>query len=247
MNSPASVNRFVYYPDHLVRMPAPEPGLSTFDNIKNFLRTVRNEPLFEGFLSGVLLEHTRPARPPHEWQEDESLASFLSRRFNPNIAENLASSIMHGIYAGDIDRLSAQYIVGHLRNLEDVGVVYGSLLKAFRRQKTDPMDDFLAAHVFHKEENFSEMWKRIRLVLMGSTFTLKGGTQQLIEGLEKALRKSNKVQIKTSTDIDSISQMTDSEAIRVSPFNQPDSFLLQCGQTISLASDRISHPRQSTF
>lgn len=223
--SPAALNRFIYYPDHIVRLPTLNPNLSVFDNIKDTFHTIRTEPLFKGLLSGVLLEHTKPARIPQEWQEDESLASFISRRFNSDIADNLVSAVMHGIYAGDIDQLSAQTLMGHLRNLEDVGVLYGLFSKALNRKKTRPMDDFLAWAAMTKTPRSQSLRHDIlSVVRTGSTFTLKGGTQQLVEGLENALRESGKVNIRTNADVNSISLMRDSEDIHVSDLS--DSLIL---------------------
>lgn len=245
MKSPAAVNRYIYYPDHIVRLPSPIPGLSVFDNLKNMLQTIRDEPLFEGLLSGLLLEFTKPARPQQDWQEDESVASFISRRFGPNVADNLVSAIFHGIYAGDIDRMSAQYMLGQLRDLEDVGVVYGSLSRAVNKKRIQSMDDFLAL-INCLNSAVSSEGPIKRVLGAASTFTLKDGTQQLIEGLEKVLRNTEKVQIKTDTDIDSISQMQDSKMIRVSHFNQLG-FPSSEWTTISLATGRISQSRQSKF
>lgn len=47
--------------------------------------------------------------------EDESIYSFFSRRFNKDIANNLVSAMVHGIYAGNIHQLSIKVwlIVDH--------------------------------------------------------------------------------------------------------------------------------------
>lgn len=220
--SPAALNRFIYYPDHIVRLPSPTPNLSLLDNIRNIFHTISTEPLFKGFLSGLLLEHTKPARPYEQWQKDESLGDFISRRFNSDIADNLVSAVMHGIYAGDIDRLSAQMLMGPLRDLEDEGVVWGLISKALNRRRTRSIDELMAWAVMSKTSRSKEYIADMKHVMdTGSTFTLKGGTQQLIEGLEAALRNSGKVNIMTNTGVSSISQMRGEKEVLVSDLQDP--------------------------
>lgn len=215
--SPAALNRFIYYPDHIVRLPSPTPNLSLLDNLRNIFNTISTEPLFKGLLSGLLLEHTKPARTFDQWREDESVASFISRRFNSDMADNLVSAVMHGIYAGDIDKMSAQMLMGHLRNLEDGGVIWSLISQAFNRAKTRSIDEFLAWAVMSKRDRSMDSIMDMKNVMdTGSTFTLKGGTQQLVEGLEAALRNSGKVNILTNTGVSSISQTRGEKDIYVS-------------------------------
>lgn len=164
-----------------------------------------NEPLFEGLVPGILLEHTKPSRPPELWGEDESIAQFITRRFNHKVADNLVSAVMHGIYAGDIDQMSAQAIMGGMRNLEDGGVLYSLLMKSMMGKKTRSMDDFLAVDAIAKTpESLDRTEDIFRVVKKASTFTFKRGTQQLVEGLVDSLRASDKVNVVTNADITSM-------------------------------------------
>ncbi|KAJ5168899.1 uncharacterized protein N7482_004493 [Penicillium canariense] len=203
--SPAALNRYIYYPDHLVRLPTPDPGLSITENIQNIYKAVMNEPLFEGLVPGILLEHSKPARPPELWGGDESVAQFISRRFNHKVADNLVSAVMHGIYAGDIDRLSAQMLLGGIRNLEDGGVLYSLLMNSMMGKKTRLMDDFLAVDAISKTpESLDRSEDIFNVVKKASTFTFKRGTQQLVESLVDALNTSNKVDIIINANIKSM-------------------------------------------
>lgn len=56
--SPAAQNRFVYYPDKLVRMPHPAFGF--FENLYSLL----TEPVFEGAIWAGLTEPFKDARIP---------------------------------------------------------------------------------------------------------------------------------------------------------------------------------------
>jgi oxygen-dependent protoporphyrinogen oxidase len=57
---------------------------------------------------------------------DESLGSFISRRFGREAYENLTGPLMSGIYAGDGDQLSLASTFPYLRDLE---IKYGSLAR----------------------------------------------------------------------------------------------------------------------
>ncbi|KAJ5485230.1 hypothetical protein N7539_005218 [Penicillium diatomitis] len=200
--SPAALNRYIYYPDHLVRLPTPDPRLSFMENANNIVKTITTEPLFEGFITGLLSELFKPGGSERVWGSDESITAFISRRFNRKIADNLVSAVMHGIYAGNIDDMSAQTIMGSLRNLEETGVLKTLLTRAIMGTKTRTMDDFLAIDAIAKTPETLERNEEIhRVVKKASTFTFKRGTQQLIDGLIEALRCSNKVRLVMEADI----------------------------------------------
>jgi hypothetical protein len=124
---------------------------------------------------------------------------------------------MHGIYAGDIDQLSAQTILGALRNFEHCGVLRGLLDSVIERKWPMFMDDFIAWSAVYRSSKTKEISPDIdRVRRKSSTFTLKGGTQQLAEGLKTALDKSGKVKIMTGTDIKAMTQRQGSDSINVS-------------------------------
>lgn len=203
----------------------PDPSLSLLSNIQTFLQTLK-EPVFDGFVPGMLLEHTKPARMPQQWQEDESIASFISRRFNSQIADNLVSAMMHGIYSGDIDKLSAQTILGPMRNMEDGGILYSIFMKTFTRQSTRLMDDYLAGDVIgDSRKSLESELDVLEVIKRSSTFTFKGGVQQLTQGLAGALTASGKVDIKTNSDVQAISKSRDSDVLTVwSPISHSIAF-----------------------
>lgn len=195
----------------------PDPSLPFLSNVQSFFQALK-EPLFDSFLQGVLLEYTKPARMPHEWQTDESVASFVSRRFNPQIADNLVSAMMHGIYSGDIEKLSAQTVMGPMRNLEDGGVLYSGFMRAFCRQQTRLMDDYLAVDITSESRRALEFQPDIlETIKKSSTFTFKGGVQQLPQALAASLKASSKVEVKTNSGVEAMSKSRDSNNINVCP------------------------------
>lgn len=60
--------------------------------------------------------------------EDESIRSFIKRRFgSPALADNIISAVMHGIYSGDVSKLSVKATMPSLAKLEQE---HGSIFKA---------------------------------------------------------------------------------------------------------------------
>ena len=55
---------------------------------------------------------------PRTKKEDESVASFFTRRFGEEVTQNLVAATMSGIWAGDIDTLSARSTVAKLWQAE---------------------------------------------------------------------------------------------------------------------------------
>lgn len=102
---PAALNRYIYYPDHLVRMPG-APGVA---EVLRRLYSLFFEPIFAGTVKEITRELTAPVRD--DALEDESVGDFLERRFGKAIADNFASAFFHGIYAGDLYKLSARTLL----------------------------------------------------------------------------------------------------------------------------------------
>ena len=112
--TPAARNRFIYYPDHLVRLPnfSDRTWPAIFENIRSLFQ----EPLWKGVVFGLLGEIVKPPRDADV--QDESVGDFLSRRLGPALTDNIVSAGMHGIYAGDIYKMSARTIMPKLWNSE---------------------------------------------------------------------------------------------------------------------------------
>ncbi|KZL74772.1 protoporphyrinogen oxidase [Colletotrichum tofieldiae] len=85
--------RYIYYPDHLVNMHP---------------KNVFSEAAFKGVIPGFLTLLWRRAKARNEpIPADMSVADFI--RFatgRPELTDNLASAMIHGIWGGDADRLS---------------------------------------------------------------------------------------------------------------------------------------------
>ena len=122
------------------------------------------------------------------------------------------------MYAGDIDQLSAQAVMGGIRTFETVerGVI-GSLLHLQTSDlKIMRMDELLALETAGTDQP-DMYWKTLRtLVSKASVLTFKNGVGQLADSLVAALHKSDKVDVKTSADVSAISQNPETSDLIVS-------------------------------
>lgn len=195
-SSPAAQNRFIYYPDHLVRMPG--PGQHIFD----MLRTVWSEPAFDGSIRGLFNSITRDV--DMQGVSDESVGAYVSRRFGEGVANNLVSAIFHGIYAGDIWQLSAKEILAQPWAQEKkFGSFSGSLLATMQRKTNWRFCDDVDLLMQVQQGGWDP---KLRARLQDcSVFTFKQGVQALADGIAAKLRSMPNVVIKTGTDVTALS------------------------------------------
>ena len=116
------------------------------------LRDDRLHPLAEGSFLGFPLKFSALAKSslftlggkvrlaaelfvPPGGGDDESIASFVRRRFGAEAAEYLADPLLAGIHAGDAERLSVRALFPRLLDAERQ---HGSVLKAFRALHIKP-------------------------------------------------------------------------------------------------------------
>ena len=206
-NSVAAQNRFIYYPDHLVRMPG--PGSNIFKNVSTILR----EPLFEGSIRGILSEANKPRRS--ENCVDESIGSFISRRFGKGIADNIASALFHGIYAGDIYDLSARSILPALWHIEGKhsSIMRGMLDQLFGGLRPVSNDDF--DMTIDSSNPLPDANDLLGEVKKSSVFTFKGGLGELSTGLQASLESCQNVFIYKNTTVNELNFNFQTEGSKV--------------------------------
>ncbi|HYU78265.1 MAG TPA: protoporphyrinogen oxidase [Vicinamibacterales bacterium] len=109
-------------------IPLPEPSvLGIPTGLGPFVRT----PLFSWRgKARMALELALPAR---EAQGDESIGSFIGRRFGEEALTYLADPLLAGIHAGDVQRLSMRSAFPLLLQAEHT---HGSVLRGLRAQKS---------------------------------------------------------------------------------------------------------------
>jgi oxygen-dependent protoporphyrinogen oxidase len=154
------------------------------------LRDGRLHPLAEGSFLGFPLKFSALARSslfsiggklrlgcellvPRGGGEDESIASFVRRRFGEEAADYLAEPLLAGIHAGDAERLSVRSLFPRLLDAERQS---GSVLKAFR-----------ALHVKPSPQ--------------GAFVSLPGGTGELAQALAQALTPETIILSARATDL----------------------------------------------
>ena len=90
---------------------------------------------------GKLRFASEPDVPPAAGDEDESVASFVSRRFGREAYEALVEPLMTGIYGGDGDRLSLRATFPQLRVLE---LEHGSILRGLSAPPPSELPPFVS-------------------------------------------------------------------------------------------------------
>lgn len=131
---PELARSFVRLGDELHRLPEGLTGLIPTD--------------FDALADSTLLSAEGRARleaerdvPPAPPGGDESIASFVSRRFGPEAFERLVEPLVTGIYGGDGEQLSLEATFPNLRALE---LEHGSLLAGLGTQTPPAPGDYPA-------------------------------------------------------------------------------------------------------
>ncbi|POS87814.1 hypothetical protein EPUL_000687, partial [Erysiphe pulchra] len=193
-NSIAAKNRFVYYPDHLVRMPV--PGESFLWQVIKML----SEPVFKGMLPAAI-EFLRPPRP--EELEDESVASFFTRRLGTvHPVNNIHSAVLHGIYAGDINQLSAQSLFPTFWYMEKH---FGGMLKGVFFCTKDKIELLSPSEISIRREIIPKINARLHQNLENAAvFSFKQGLGSITNALEQKLKSKPNFSLKLGHQIKSV-------------------------------------------
>jgi oxygen-dependent protoporphyrinogen oxidase len=117
--------------------------------------------------------------PPKKDDEDESIGSFIGRRFGREAVEYLAEPLLAGIHAGDVDRLSMRSLFPRFVDAERK---HGSLLRAFRQPAPAPPSPD------------------------GVFRSLPGGLSEMVDALVKALPRDS---IALGANVETIEQAQD--------------------------------------
>lgn len=214
--SPAARNRYVYYPDRLVRMPHPSFGI--FANVYNLWI----EPVFDGVIWGGVTEIFQNQRD--ESVQDESAGDFFSRRFGKKLVDRILSGVLHGIYAGDVYKLSAKSLFpGPWRDEAQAGSIVGG----FARNRAD------GPEVTRREGEYLQSMKDmkwdplLRDTLKDTTaFTFRNGLGTLSDGLVRHLIGTGKVNFQTSTAVESVkmSDAGNSVMVKTKSLEEPKAY-----------------------
>lgn len=195
----------------------PGPGVDPFVQTWELL----SEPVFKGLIPGFLGEYWRPARASNI--EDESVGSFLERRFgNSDIIDNIASALLHGIYAGDIYQLSAKSLFPLLWEAERRS---GSLMKwsldRFSNDKAKASSlvqrrDFDLLMEMKKDQDLLEFTRDLAPM---SLWSFPDGITTLSDALADALKANPKVTVKMNEELMTVAldESTNHAKVRTQP------------------------------
>jgi oxygen-dependent protoporphyrinogen oxidase len=183
--SPAAKNRYIWYGGQLNALP---------NSIGSVFPSLRM-PAMKGLMSGALLELFRKQRNLEI--PDETVGSFMTRRLNKHIAQNLVSAMVHGIYAGDVDALSMRSLFPVQWRHE---MLYGSITRGMiSGKKIQVYEDIML-----RDELYWPNHETLSKIKDASVYSFKGGIETLSKALVKELEASENVIIKTNTPVTSI-------------------------------------------
>ncbi|CAK9814369.1 Protoporphyrinogen oxidase [Anthophora plagiata] len=116
-NHPAAKNRYIYADNVLHCLPNSLKGIMTKNTLLN------------RSLSSVIWNDLNAIKVS---KDDESIYSFIERRFGKDVSEKMIAPILCGICGGDIQKLSAKSFMTSLFEAEQN---YGSVIKGLLQQK----------------------------------------------------------------------------------------------------------------
>ncbi|KAJ9474825.1 Protoporphyrinogen oxidase [Pseudozyma hubeiensis] len=214
--APSAQNRYLYYPDRLAKLPS---------SISSLLSALFKLPFLRAIIPGVLREPGIPSRfqrprsesqsekqrlQHREWIEDESVDSFVSRRFGKGLAENLLSAVIHGIYAGDTRKLSVRAVLPFLWEAERVhGSVLRSMLSTKRNKRHRALPESEAAVKAAKEDRLKQIEQELGKDVVDSfksisVYSFPEGVQEIVQALESRLAEHDNVKIQKGDGVRSI-------------------------------------------
>ncbi|PVI01767.1 Protoporphyrinogen oxidase [Periconia macrospinosa] len=202
--APGAANRYVYYPDRLNLMPGPGARPSYFDLAKS--------GVFAGW-HNILAEPFQSRRDGSI--RDESVGSFLSRRVDKRIAQNLVSAIFHGIYAGDVWKLSAKTLLGTAWQLEMKGNSVWDGWMNIQGTNGKGTDTLISPHHLDVRARVNQEIKVDSALSDAlrdcSVFTFKNGLQQLVDALSQCLKTYSQIEVKLGTPVESYNLLSNGE------------------------------------
>ena len=186
-SDPAARNRYIYYKSRLKKAPS-SLGSAIASSFSS------DSPFF-GLLSSIASE---PFRSRNSAGDDESVDSFVKRRFGAKFAEDVLSALVHGIYAGDTRTLSIQAVFPSLWRLEQKfgSVVIGMLFGGIK-----PPELEIAA----KQELENRLGPFVKRMKQVSVYSLQDGLEMLPSALVQYLKSQPNVEMRNGSSATKLS------------------------------------------
>lgn len=185
------------------------PGTTGLTELPSSITTAVKSPLRSLFAKSVL-QDLRQSANRDIGAKDESFDSLLNRRFGPEMARMMGSSVVHGIYAADSRTLSVRAAFPKLWDCEKLGG--GSIINGMIRGRGK------------KTVNESEDYDigDLGAVMLGvSVFSFKDGLTTLTRSLRDKLGKLSNVSFWTSSDVVALYPRQSRNEIEVSSLLHP--------------------------
>lgn len=189
-SSPANRKWLLDSSNNLVQVPNSIPLLLKF----------LTSDVTDGAIQGALAE---PFRKAKAILSDESIESFILRRFgSPQLANNIISAIMHGIYSGDVSKLSIQTTMPSLVNIEkDYGSIFRGMFKKSMAKKQPKKLNFALQNyerLISPDSNLEEMASKLKQFPI---LRLQSGLQAFPKALAQFLQNDEKTSLHLNTKI----------------------------------------------
>lgn len=175
-------------------------------SLLNLLSSGMASLLITSVLRDLFLPSNRP--PGSIVSEDESVDSFLSRRFGPKFTQTFGSALVHGIYAADSRILSVRAAFPTIwdAHLRGAGSVARSMFNR-KKKNTAPQQ------VVSEEESYK--FGAVDSFMRGtSVFSFRGGVSDMTDALDKFLLQAPNVELVKET-VTSLSSDSSSSKLKV--------------------------------
>lgn len=216
----AANSRYIYYPDHLVKLPAEDMSVN---NIIESVRSFLTEPIWEGSVDAGLhwLNHsirtnnkrdqreleirtammrneTLPPLDTKMLDDDESVADYLLRIMGEDLLiKNIVSGMLHGIYGGDAYKLSAKHTIFDRFWYSDRAMSSKKEIWMAVKDMFLPYDILDGPNAYHVID-MAERGIKHKLI------AFEDGLLTLTRGLEDDLKEWANVEIKRNTPVTSL-------------------------------------------
>ncbi|KAI1739311.1 hypothetical protein F4680DRAFT_459236 [Xylaria scruposa] len=246
---PVSDNRYLYYPDHLVKLPSEQLSI---DNLVGMVQSYLTEPIWSGGLRAIYnywVSYNKTLDPSfarraslfHQVPEDESVAQFLTRILNDDrIVENIVSGMMHGIYGGDIHKLSAKHTM-----LDGQWYQFKSPLPPGKGLAWVARRDLYLLFDMLNGPNRLKIIELAESAVDWKLLAFEDGLLSLVNGLAEDLKKKSNVTFKYSEPVTSLKHENGKVLVTTPKAKQPEKYDHVICTLFSKQLANITEPRNS--
>ncbi|KIO31449.1 hypothetical protein M407DRAFT_67972 [Tulasnella calospora MUT 4182] len=158
-------------------------------------------PHFRWMIRPFLAEFWKQPNTPKDY-DDESIDSIISRRFSPEIARQLVSAVIHGIYAADSRELSVKSALPILTHAEREGE--GHILAGMWPALVKRKQMLMAKREQEGDSGKGKTTQLDKILANSATFSFSGGMEMVPRTLEARLNEMGNVDLLTGNGVASV-------------------------------------------